>query len=204
MRTMHDAILVGIGTVLNDDPQLNARHLPPRAPDPDVNGHKNPYHLPRPVILDSHLRLSTNSKLLNNYREGTGRRPWVMCIGRGDDEEWKARRDSLVEAGAGVFEIPSTAEGNLSIPGVLRQLHELEVKSLMVEGGAQVIASFFAADSLSKERAIDTVIMTVAPILVGRGGVDYGLDLQESPCFAHVVTCVMGKDAVIAMTTMSG
>lgn len=49
----------------------------------------------------------------------------------------------------------------------------------MVEGGAQVIASFFAADSLSKERAIDTVIMTVAPILVGRGGVDYGLDLQE-------------------------
>jgi 2,5-diamino-6-(ribosylamino)-4(3H)-pyrimidinone 5'-phosphate reductase len=60
----------------------------------------------------------------------------------------------------------------LPIPAVLSALHELGIQSLMVEGGAQVIASFFAASS-----AVDTVIVTVAPTFVGANGVGYGVPL---------------------------
>ena len=94
--------------------QLNAypaRHLPPRTPD--TTEHSNPYHLPRPVILDSQLRLSPECKLLQNYQKGQGRRPWVICA---DPEstsepivnyrEWLARFSSLEGAGARVLKVP--------------------------------------------------------------------------------------------------
>ncbi|TFK77463.1 bacterial bifunctional deaminase-reductase [Pluteus cervinus] len=175
MRTMHDAILIGIGTALNDDPQLNARHLPTRSPDPITNGHNNSYHLPRPVILDTQLRLSPTCKLVSNYKAGGGRRPWVVCA-KEDQQGWRDRRDALHEAGVTILEVDIT--GKLSIPTVLHKLDELGIKSLMVEGGSQVIASFFTADS-SNERVIDTVIATIAPVFVGNDGVDYEVNFQE-------------------------
>ena len=61
---------------------------------------------------------------------------------------------------------------HLPIPAVLPALHELGIHSLMVEGGAQVIASFFATSSV-----VDSVIVTVAPTFVGADGVGYGLPL---------------------------
>lgn len=111
LRSIHDAILVGIGTALNDDPQLNstypqqlslynspipptARLLPP------------PHNLPRPVILDSHLRLPTSCKLLINFRAGSGRRPWILST-PSQDPSWISRKDALKQAGANIIEIPS-------------------------------------------------------------------------------------------------
>lgn len=201
---MHDGILVGIGTALNDNPQLNsmsflntnnqltaplpARHLPPT---PDTRR-----HLPRPVILDSSLRLSPTCKLLNNYKNGHGRRPWVLCSSSAalDDPLWHSRLKTLQDAGARVVQIHTTTQPQapedttdphtprnlapqLPIPAVLSALHELGMHSLMVEGGAQVIASFFAATSV-----VDTVIVTVAPTFVGADGVGYGVPL-EVVCF---------------------
>jgi len=112
---MHDAILVGIGTALNDDPQLNgeydvfqsrsrhadslstiARHLPPRS---------EPYNLPRPVILDNNLRLRPICKLLKNFQQGNGRRPWVICSDTFAEGK-RERKQQLEEAGARVFELP--------------------------------------------------------------------------------------------------
>ncbi|TFY76863.1 hypothetical protein EWM64_g7151 [Hericium alpestre] len=60
MRTMHDGILIGINTALGDNPQLNVRHLP----FPTQNTHFQHYHHPRPIILDSQLRLLPTCKLL--------------------------------------------------------------------------------------------------------------------------------------------
>ena len=100
---MHDAVLVGINTVLNDNPQLNssydrlyhqkteqhlvipARHLPPM---------KEPYAQPLPVILDPQLRIldfKDKCKLFANARAGTGRRPLIICARASPEAERSLR-----------------------------------------------------------------------------------------------------------------
>lgn len=201
MRTMHDAILVGIGTALNDDPQLNVRHLPPA---PDSTRH----HLPRPIILDSHLRLPTTCKLLTNYRLRQGRRPWVLSssFAAEQDPTWHTRLQALQDAGARVIQIshplPSSVDQHhhLPIPAILSTLHALGIQSMMVEGGAQVIRSFFEESSV-----IDTIIVTVAPTFVGANGLGYGVvSLGMYPGFRHTRTEMQGRDAVVVMAATRG
>ncbi|KAF9245876.1 dihydrofolate reductase-like domain-containing protein [Melanogaster broomeanus] len=201
MRSMHDAILVGIGTTLNDDPQLNVR-LIPEASRLNVK-------LPRPVILDAYLRLPMDCKLLKNYSDGKGQQPWVFCASQFDSDTESARaertvRKSILEtAGAVIYEIPCV-NGLLSIPHLLRKLYERDVHSVMVEGGATVIGAFLNQASQPCNPAtspvVDTLIVTVAPTLVGDGGVGYkvGFSGEQLNGFTHVRTDLMGKDTVIA------
>jgi len=190
---MHDAILVGIGTALNDDPQLNTRHLPP-----STDGSR--YHLPRPVIVDTNLRLSPTCKLLRNYQNGQGRRPWILCVSR-EDDEWRQRSDSLEKAGATIIQVEVPAsEQDISVNAILRSLRQRGVQTLMVEGGARIIASFFQERSTATGKPIvDTIIVTVAPILVGDNGVGYGVE-DLTPSYEHIRTDLVGKDAVIVMS----
>ncbi|CAL1694171.1 unnamed protein product [Somion occarium] len=183
MRTMHDAIMIGIGTALNDNPQLNTRHLPA------LSGSK--YHLPRPIILDSSLRLPLDCKLIQNYKEGRGRRPWV--IGQvSENSDWVTRKQALEAAGARVIEV----KGRISIPVLLTTLRTLGIRSLMVEGGAQVIRSFFA-----EANSVNTIIVTVAPTFVGNDGVGYGDDLVSTalPNMEPTRTELFGRDAVMTL-----
>ncbi|KAG9314141.1 dihydrofolate reductase-like domain-containing protein [Chiua virens] len=199
MRAMHDAIVVGIGTALNDDPQLNVRLIP--------DAHKLHIRSPRPVILDSYLRLHTDCKLLKNYNDGQGQQPWVFCAsdpdsacaGRG------ARKAALEAAGAVVYELLCDS-GFLSIDSLLRKLYELDIRSVMVEGGASVIGTFINHASKprrpSESPVVDTLVVTVAPTLVGNGGMGYAVgisgDTLNNPKFTHLRTEMMGKDTVIA------
>jgi len=188
MRTMHDAILVGIGTALNDDPQLNVRHLPQPT--------STPYSLPRPVIIDTHLRLPTTCKLLRNFQNGIGRKPWIICATHNDDDSDEGnshgltqkkmtlieRKKALETAGARIIEIPASSSVQddrfpLSVPAILKSLGDLGIRSLMVEGGARIIASFFAAP----EKIVDALIITVAPLLVGSDGVGYQCNEPNNP-----------------------
>lgn len=92
-----------------------ARHLPPR--DPSVVGHDKPYHLPRPVVLDTHLRLSPQCKLLTNFQNGSGRRPWIISAQPNDQQElakWTHRSDLLEGAGAKIIAI-TAEEGNQGV-----------------------------------------------------------------------------------------
>lgn len=217
MRTMHDGILIGIGTALNDDPQLNsqfiiiiqikassfliplsenfylfyaaARHLPLR---------DEPYLLPRPIILDTHLRLNPACRLLANWRDNKGRRPWILTFKpKMTDEkfdEWARRHRALQEAGALIETImleegvprppvvshrcfcvahPSHSTGKLSIPHMLSHLNGMNISSLMVEGGASVIESFLSSG------CVDTMLVTVAPRVVGSAGVGYVVDKRN-------------------------
>ncbi|EIW63974.1 bacterial bifunctional deaminase-reductase [Trametes versicolor FP-101664 SS1] len=224
MRTLHDAIVVGIGTALNDDPQLNTRHLPPLP-----EGHPHGYRIPRPVILDTHLRLPPTCKLLRNYQAGRGRRPWVVCARRtgsrdvAGNEAFTKRAAALQNAGARIVEVDADeATGAIAIPALLSALRELGVRSVMVEGGARVIRAFLSAaapahrsagsgsgsgDTDTKTenaKAVDALVVTVAPTLVGAAGVGYGTELLADalPTFQHVRTEAFGPDAVTALKVL--
>lgn len=139
LRAAHDAILVGIGTVLADDPRLTVR----LAPGPH----------PQPAVLDTHLRCPTDAAL---FRHPT-HRPWLLC----GPEPDPAREAALSAAGARVFRLPLSPTGRVDLGAALAVLAAAGVRTLMVEGGAGVITACLA------EGRADFVILTLAPVFVG-------------------------------------
>jgi GTP cyclohydrolase II len=139
LRAAHDAILVGIGAVLADNPRLTVRL---------VRG-KNP----QPVVVDSKLRLSLSANLLQNCFVP----PWIATTEAADIE----RQRILEAAGARVLRLPANAKGQVDLSTLLERLAELGINRLMVEGGAGIITSFLS------ERLVDHLVLTVAPVIIG-------------------------------------
>ena len=140
LRAQHDAILVGIGTVLSDNPQLNVRL---------VTG-KNP----RPVILDAQLRCPPNARCVDAER-GT-------IIATTPHAPHEAQR-VLENAGAVVLRVASSAEDDsrLDLRALLDALAAQRIHTLMVEGGARVITAFLQA------RLVNHVVLTITPTFIG-------------------------------------
>ena len=118
---MHDGILVGVGTALNDDPQLNSKGTRPFCTWCETLSTRGrftarylpvgvPHSLPIPIVMDRRCRLGVDCKLIRNYAEGKGKQPWVICS-RTDDGEVLERMKKLESAGARIIE--SDANGNL-------------------------------------------------------------------------------------------
>ncbi len=118
LRSMHDGILVGIGTVLSDDPQLTVRHW---------IGHN-----PQPIVLDSHLRIPAKARLCCL----PDKRCWVLTTV--DDE-------GTVIEGLEITALEGNADGRVCLQRALKLLWSRGIKSLMVEGGASVISEFLKA-----------------------------------------------------------
>ncbi len=139
LRAAHDAILVGIGTVLADNPRLTVRLA--------EGAH------PQPIILDSRMRTPPGAALLSHPT----RSAWIATIAGAPAD----RRAALGAAGADIIVVAADPAGRVSLPDLLDMLATRGVARLMVEGGAAVITAFLAlglADRLS---------VTVAPRLVG-------------------------------------
>jgi diaminohydroxyphosphoribosylaminopyrimidine deaminase/5-amino-6-(5-phosphoribosylamino)uracil reductase len=127
LRALSDAIMVGSGTALADDPELTCR-LPGLA-------HRSPVR----VVLDRDLRLPLTSRLV----KGAHAVPlWVMA-GEGADA---ARRQALTEAGAEVLPVPLAADGRLDLAQALRRLAARGITRLMVEGGPTLAAALLKLD----------------------------------------------------------
>jgi len=139
LRADHDAILVGIGTVLSDNPRLNVRLVDGKSP--------------KPIVVDSRLRLPLNCKLLKQ----NSRHPWIVTR----EEPEKDRRTALEASGAQVIPVPSNVRGQVHLESMLKELGERGIKSVMVEGGSRIITNFLL------ERLVDYLVLTVAPVLVG-------------------------------------
>lgn len=139
LRAQHAAILVGIGTVLVDDPQLTVRL---------VDG---PH--PQPIVLDTQLRFPLKARLL--------RHPIHKPIILTGPQASEPRRRALEEAGARVVRAPVDAQGRLQLKTALGLLRSFGLESLMVEGGARVITAFLA------EKLVDSVAITIAPRFIG-------------------------------------
>ena len=180
---------------------------------PPISGHEHKWHLPRPIILDAHLRLSPTCKLLKNYNAGSGRKPWIFASRPKDadeQKEWFVRKEALKSAGARVYAVAATdgtfivfsvcgfvvtvRVGYISLSDFLKTLKTLGVRSLMVEGGARVIQSFLKETQPGLDGKavpiVDNIIITIAPTLVGADGVGYECDLTTQASLTSVLFIV--------------
>ncbi len=128
LRAAHDAILVGVGTVLSDDPQLTVRLASGASP--------------RPVVLDSALRTPPAARLLAGG-------PLLFCTSRALAEAQQA----LQAAGGRIERQPGA--GRVDLSAMLARLDQLGIASVMVEGGGEVITSFL--DAGLADRAVLTI-----------------------------------------------
>lgn len=145
LRDRLDAILVGVGTVLADDPRLTVR---------DVAGGRDP----RRVVVDSRLRTPVTAKVLAPAGSSTGA-PIVATTARAA----RTRMRRLEATGAEVWRLPTDRAGRVSLPHLLRRLAAAGVCSLLVEGGPRVHAALLAAG------LADELWLYQAPVVLGAG-----------------------------------
>jgi len=142
MRSIHDGVLVGIGTALADDPSLTVRL---------VKGNN-----PQRIIVDGRLRMPLTAKVLND--EMVDRT--IIAVEEGANQK-KAR--DVQDLGAEILWVARNRRGELDLNDLLKQLGKMGVTSILVEGGARVITSFL------RERLVDKIIIVIAPKLIGEG-----------------------------------
>lgn len=167
LRTRHDAILVGVGTLLADDPKLTVTHAEGNAP--------------RPVILDSRLRTPPTARVFNHPQK-----PLIACL---ESEAGSEKAQALKAAGAEIVEIKKKGE-RLDLGTLLAALDRRGIRSLMVEGGAGVITSFLQAG------LADIAIITIAPFFVGGVNVLTG-PLTSMPRLKNAGAEQFGEDVVV-------
>lgn len=165
LRSKHDAILVGVGTAIADDPSLNCRIE-------GVGGYggEGLNGQPRPIVIDPACRweFTTESKVIKLAREGKGRAPWVVTAGCMKQE----KKDILEGVGGRVLNVTSmqTLVPNTSLEwaDILQMLAGEGIQSIMIEGGGRVINDLL---SFEKFTLVDSVIVTMAPVWLGKGGI---------------------------------
>ena len=142
MRRECDAVLVGVNTVLADDPQLTAR-------DPD--GTPLPRQ-PLRVVVDSHCRTPAAARLLQQ----PGGAAIATLLSSPDP-----RIDQLAQAGAEVLTLPACLDGRVGLKDLLAELGRRGVVSLLVEGGGTLLGSLF------DHALVDKVFAFIAPVVIG-------------------------------------
>lgn len=166
LRRDHEVILVGIGTVLRDDPELSCR----------LGGNSRS---PVRVILDSNLRLPADSTIVRTsktyrtiaYTLGQHSAPEagtaaVVDVIKAEGKSAGAaadRRAVLEQAGIEVCEVQADEKGRVSVEHVVADLADRGFGSIFVEGGAQVITSFL------RKGLVHRMVVVTAPVIIGRG-----------------------------------
>jgi len=169
LRASHDAILVGIGTVIADNPRLNVR----LAAGED----------PRPIVVDSRLRIPRDAHLLEN-----GRAVWLATT----EAAAASTQEELQSRGALVLRLRALENGWVDLEALLAHLEKRGVRRLLVEGGARILTSFL------ESKLVDYLVVTVSPRFVG--GVR-PLGSRELPSFPSLVSWRaerVGEDLVVA------
>jgi len=140
LRAQHDAIMVGRGTVLTDDPLLTVRL---------VKG-KNPLR----ICLDSNLRIPLNAQVLRD----DGRTLIVTTAGHG-----KEKVAAIQQQGKEVLVNQSGSDGRVALRPLMKALAQRGIASILVEGGSEVITSFLKAGLVNR------MVVITAPLILGKG-----------------------------------
>jgi diaminohydroxyphosphoribosylaminopyrimidine deaminase / 5-amino-6-(5-phosphoribosylamino)uracil reductase len=140
LRDAHDAVLVGVGTVLADDPWLTSR----------IPGARDPMR----IVLDGKLRTPANAHLLPKRK---GPRTIIATT----EAAPEAKEKALVKAGAEVWRFPARRNGHVPLDRLVRELGDQNITSVLVEGGGEVHASFL------QYGYADELVIYIAPKIVG-------------------------------------
>ena len=173
MRVESDAVIIGIGTALVDNPRLTVRLAGLAARSPVR------------IILDAGARLPLDSNLIASAREV----PLVAAVGPAAPEE---RKDALREAGVRLIEVDEAAAG-IDLNQLLATLAAEGFTRVLVEGGASVASSLVAGD------LADEVVIFRAAVVVGPTGVralgNYALSaIERSPRYRQIEAAIVGDD----------
>jgi diaminohydroxyphosphoribosylaminopyrimidine deaminase/5-amino-6-(5-phosphoribosylamino)uracil reductase len=174
LRSEHDAIMVGIGTVLADDPELTVRLVEGRDP--------------LRVVVDTTLRIPLTARVLAN---GAAAGTVIVCAESAD----RARVQAIEDLGGEVLRLSgSDDQTGIDVRRLLEALGRRGIKSVIVEGGQRIITSLLAA------RAVDRVVAIIAPKIMGQGieaiG-DLGITrVSEAITLKSVNTRTLGADVL--------
>ncbi len=176
MRAQHDAIAIGVGTALADDPSLTCR-LPGLA-----------VRAPVRVVVDSRLRLPLTAKLVATANATP---TWLLTLKGNDARRLGAYRDAGVEA----IEVADDQDGRVALAPALAALAARGITRLLVEGGAELSAGLLQAD------LVDRLAWFRAPALIGGDGIaavaPLGVEaLAEAPRFRLGERTVLGEDVL--------
>lgn len=175
LRKKVDAVLVGIETVLIDDPQLTARLR------------KKASVQPVPIVLDSRLRIPIESRLLKIHKS-----PLIITTDKADLE----KKNNLEQLGSRVLILNSSKNGKIDLPSLLKKLGELEITSVLIEGGSRVAASAL------NQRVVDKIVLFYSPKIIGAEGISMVGDLnvlnvQEALAIRDIKVKVFGEELMI-------
>jgi diaminohydroxyphosphoribosylaminopyrimidine deaminase/5-amino-6-(5-phosphoribosylamino)uracil reductase len=181
LRHQNDALMVGAGTILSDNPLLT-----------DRSGGARRRPLLR-VILDSRLRLPVDSRLVQDV--AAHRKDDVLVFCASADPQKKAQLEKI---GVRIEQIPAFgSDGRPDLPAILRRLGELEITSVMIEGGATVNWTALAAN------VVDKVFLYYAPkILAGTGSIPFAAGagfrhMSQAAQVKHVHLHRFGEDFAV-------
>ena len=142
LRSIHDAVLVGVRTVMADDPELTVR----------LTRGKNPVR----IIVDSHLRIPLHSNVLKH--QGTSKT--IIATTKGTDTE---KRTLLMDMGIDVLLIAEDSHQQIDLKRLLAELGKKGLSSVLVEGGATIITSVL------RDHLADRFVVFIAPKIAGQG-----------------------------------
>ena len=183
LRASHDAIMVGTGTVIADDPQLTCR-----LPGLD---HRSPVR----VAIDRHLRIPPTARLIADaHRIPT----WVLTLRSANP----AARATFLANRVTLIDVDPDRDGQVDLAAALRALGERGITRLLVEGGAGLAAAFLRA------RLVDRLVWVHAPLVIGGEGVPAiaGLDLAalaDALAFERLSTETIGDDVLTTFRVRS-
>jgi diaminohydroxyphosphoribosylaminopyrimidine deaminase/5-amino-6-(5-phosphoribosylamino)uracil reductase len=178
LRATHDAMLVGTGTALADDPQLTCR-LPGLEDCSPVR-----------IVIDRSLRLPAT---LHLFAEANQAPTWLASLPRSDP----ARRASLAAQGVKIIAVEPDVTGNIDLTALLQRLGDEGLTRLLVEGGGTLAAALLRAE------LVDRLVWMRAPLLIGGDGISavatLGLgDLAGAPRFALTSSETASGDVIEA------
>jgi diaminohydroxyphosphoribosylaminopyrimidine deaminase/5-amino-6-(5-phosphoribosylamino)uracil reductase len=155
MRAHTDAIMIGAGTVAADDPELTCR-LPGMEKRSPIR-----------IVLDGSLRIPVNSKLVRSARLVP---VWIAALPDADP----AKHQELEAQGCRILSCEEH-EGRVALPELLEDLGAEGIASVMLEGGAEIIRSFF------DDRMIDRICLFTSEVIIGAHGIASPVDPDHMP-----------------------